>query len=137
MRNIRSRRMSFSFGVLPAIACVFLACLAAACAIDQVTPAYGAKVRFAEGKPLTFPDLTLEYAGERRVESAQYPRGFVVHDFVARHDGQEMPVSWSAGTGDIGPALFALVGHRYRLELDRSDDLGLLRDGELVLWQDE
>ena len=45
-------------------------------------------------------------------------------------------VSWSAGIGDIGPALFELGGHTYRLELRQSDALGRLADDELVLWQD-
>ena len=120
-----------------AIVCLVAGLLASACAVSPAAPGYGAKVRYSAGKPLVFPDLTLEYAGERRVESTQYPRGFVVHDFMARHDGQEARVSWSAGTGDIGPTLFDLAGRRYRLELDRSDALGSLRDGELVLWQDE
>jgi hypothetical protein len=36
----------------------------------------------------------------------------------------EKTVSWTAGTGDIGPVTFEFGGKRYQLELRRSDKLG-------------
>ena len=99
--------------------------------------AYGAKVRYQQGKPLSFPDLTLEFRGERQVDAGpRYPRGFVYHDFRARQGDEVLDVSWSAGTGDIGPTVFEFAGRTYRLELRQSDKLGRLADDELVLWQD-
>jgi hypothetical protein len=86
---------------------------------------------------LRYPDLTLLYRGERQGEAGpQYPQGFTYHDFRAEQGANSQDVSWTAGTGDIGPAVFEFAGHAYRLELRQSDDLGRLADDELVLWQD-
>ena len=36
---------------------------------------YGVKVRYHQGEPLSFPDLTLEFRGERQVDAgSRYPR---------------------------------------------------------------
>jgi hypothetical protein len=42
-------------------------------------------------------------------------------------------VSWSSGTGDIGPALFRVGSKQFALELSRSDKLGPLKANELVI----
>ncbi|HXV42535.1 MAG TPA: hypothetical protein VEC96_05700 [Anaerolineae bacterium] len=103
----------------------------------QPTPAYGTKVRYALNQPLTFPDLTLEFIGERWVDaSPNYPRGFTYYDFKVGHGDQEQIISWSAGTGDIGPAPFEVAGQDYWLELVSSDRLGRLEKDELVLWKE-
>lgn len=118
---------------------LLLVCTAvAACSMPSTTtPAYGAKVRYASGRPLVYPDLTLVYVGERKGEATtNFPAGFVFHDFSAQQGAEKITVSWSAGTGDIGPVTFAMAGRQYRLELKLSDNLGRLSDGELVLWQD-
>lgn len=96
-------------------------------------PTYGAKVTFAKRRPLSFPDFKLEYLGSRRVQPPQYPRGWVVHDFVASTATEKVPVSWSAGTGDIGPRQFAIAGKEFWLELVHSDKLGRLKDDQLVV----
>ncbi len=94
---------------------------------------YGAKVKFEQGHAESFPHFRLEYEGERRAESPQYSRGFVHQDFVASTDAERVPLSWSAGTGDIGPEPFTIAGERFKLELQRSDTLGALGPGELVI----
>ena len=95
--------------------------------------AYGTKVTFKKARPLTFPDFILLYVGERRAASRRYPRGFLNRDFIVSTDSERIAVSWSAGTGDIGPALFTIAGKEYGLELVRSDSLGRLKPNELVV----
>lgn len=98
---------------------------------DAVT--YGTKVKFSAGRTLYFPDFDLVYVGKRRVTPPQYPRGWSVYDFKVRAKSDEQMVSWSAGTGDIGPIRFKVNGTDFQLELSRSDKLGVLREDEVVV----
>lgn len=119
--------------------CIFLVISLGSCynVSPQPPPAYGTKVRYTLNQPLTFPDLTLEFSGERWVDaSPTYPRGFTYFDFKIRQGNQEQIISWSAGTGDIGPVLFEVNGQGYWLELRFSDSLGQLAENELVLWKE-
>ncbi|MCB0210260.1 MAG: tetratricopeptide repeat protein [Anaerolineae bacterium] len=120
-----------------ALSTVLLVIMVVACSrAPSEPPVYGAKIRYAEGQPLTFPDVTLEFVGERETPpSSDYPRAMRFYDFKVSQGNQAQLVSWSAGTGDIGPALFELAGNRYLLELAMSDQLGSLAEDELVLWQ--
>ena len=94
---------------------------------------YGAKITFRKAAPVAFPDFVLTYIGERKVASEKFPRGFLYHDFrVATAQGTQT-VSWSLGTGDIGPTHFKAAGKNFALELSRSDKLGRLREGEVVI----
>jgi hypothetical protein len=98
---------------------------------------YGKKERFAKGKALVFPDCELVFTGTRRVSSSAYPRGFLYYDFEARSGGQTKEVSWSSGTGDVGPEFFAVNGRKFVLELGSSAAFkGWLKDDELVLWRE-
>ena len=100
-------------------------------------PRYGVKTQYTQGQPLNFPDVTLEFLGKRKAPgSADYPRGMTFYDFRVYHGSQAQLVSWTAGTGDIGPTLFELAGSRYALELAMSDKLGSLDEDELVLWRE-
>jgi len=95
--------------------------------------AYGTKVSFTKARPLRFPDFTLEYSGERRLPSERFPRGFANYDFIASTASERITVSWSAGTGDIGPAIFTIARKQFCLELVMSDTLGRLKPDELVI----
>lgn len=95
--------------------------------------AYGVKLKFSVGRSLHFPDFDLTYAGKRRVTPPQYPRGWWTYDFKVRGKGGEQTVSWSAGTGDIGPTRFKVTGAEFQLELSQSDKLGALREDEMVV----
>ena len=95
--------------------------------------AYGAKITFTKGKPIAFRDFQLEYLGPRRVQSPQFSRGFLHHDFVASKGSERVPVSWSAGTGDIGPSVFVISRKTFWLELTASDTLGRLKPNQLVI----
>jgi hypothetical protein len=97
------------------------------------TVAYGAKVKFRGDQTLRFPDFEVIYVGKRHVTPPQYPRGWWAHDFKVRGKGDEQTVSWSAGTGDIGPVRFKVNGAEFQIELSLSDKLGHLRDDELVI----
>lgn len=96
---------------------------------------FGEKVAYSQNVPVKFEDFTLTYIGDRRVSSDVYPRGFLFHDFTAKTEREEKTVSWSSGTGDIGPAVFEIGGKKYALELDISEKLGILADHELVVWK--
>jgi hypothetical protein len=96
---------------------------------------YGARVKYRTGEKIEFPDFTIEYVGERRKSVSVYPRGFLYYDFKISRGKTEKVVSWTAGTGDIAPAQFEIAGKHYQIELRRSDQLGKLKDSELVIWQ--
>jgi hypothetical protein len=98
------------------------------------TVVYGSKVEFSAGRTLRFPDFELTYMGKRHVTPPRYPRGWWIHDFKVRSKGGEQTVSWSAGTGDIGPTRFKVNGAAFQVELSRSDKLGLLREDEMVVF---
>jgi len=120
--------------IIGALVTVHLSALAACYAEDVPGPAaYGAKVKFKTGSALRFPDFELTYAGKRRVVPPQYPRGWWVYDFAVRNKSDTKTVSWSSGTGDIGPTRFQMNGRSFQIELSHSDKLGPLREDELVV----
>ena len=96
---------------------------------------YGTRVKYMTGKRIDFPDFTIEYVGERRKTLPVYPRGFLYYDFKLRNGSTEKMVSWTSGTGLIGPMQFEIGGKHYQLELRHSDKLGKLGDNELVIWR--
>jgi len=96
---------------------------------------YGTRVKYQARQKIELPDFTIEFVGERRESSPTYPRGFLYYDFKVSRGYIVKTVSWSAGTGDIGPVEFEVGDKHYQLELRRSDKLGKLNDNELVIWQ--
>lgn len=136
MADFLSHPMSRTSLVVAAVGALALVgpSFAAVCFAAGPKPApYGAKVVFRAGSPIRFADFSLTFLGTRRVASEKYPREFVLHDFRVVEADTVVAVSWSAGTGDIGPAIFSLGGRRFALELKRSDHLGELGDDELVV----
>lgn len=105
----------------------------AACAPESRAADYGAKVAFKKGLAVTFADFALTYLGERQVKTKEYARGFTYHDFEVKGGTGAQKISWSSGTGDIGPTLFRVGGKQFALELSRSDKLGPLKSNELVV----
>jgi hypothetical protein len=102
------------------------------------TPArYGEPVRYATGVPLVYPDFRVQYVARSEIASEVYPRGFVFHNFLVISATGTQTVSWSSGTGDIGPQPFTVDGVTYLLELQRSDKLGPLSENTLVIWREE
>jgi hypothetical protein len=110
---------------------VLAACSHAADSLDTV--AYESKVRFRMDRTVHYTDFQVIYIGKRHVAPPQYPRGWWTYDFKVRGKGDEQTVSWSAGTGDIGPTRFKVNGTDFQIELSRSDKLGPLREDEMVV----
>ena len=104
-------------------------------AASEQKASYGTRVKYQAGQKIEFPDFTVEYVGESRKSLPVYPRGFLYYDFKVRTANIEKVVSWSSGTGDIGPVEFEIGSKRFLLELRRSDKLGKLQDNELVIRQ--
>ncbi len=104
-----------------------------ACVPQSGAADYGARVGFKKDGPISFADFTLTYLGERHVASERYPRGFTYHDFRVAGATGTQTVSWSSGTGDIGPALFRVGSKSFAVELSRSDKLGPLKADEVVI----
>lgn len=105
------------------------------CAKSMRTPAFGDKVRFKKDVPLNFGELKIDFKGERRVSSETFPQGFLHYDFRVTSGDEHVFVSWSSGTGDIGPVSFEVNGQKYALEMRMSDKLGRLADDEIVVWK--
>jgi hypothetical protein len=99
----------------------------------ETTAKYDGKVAYAKRKAISFPDFTLTYEGVREVSPPAGLRAWKMHDFVVETEGKGQKVSWSSGTGDIGPTTFNVNGKKYLLELAISDTLGKLKEGELVV----
>jgi len=126
MKTLITRRM--------ALWSIFSLFGASACSAAYGAGGYGAKVRFAKNTPIAFPDFDLTYTGRRHVATKVYPRGFDYDDFKISRGGKDITVSWSAGTGDIGPTLFEFGGHQFSLELRRAQRFsGWLKEDELVI----
>jgi hypothetical protein len=96
---------------------------------------YGTRIKYASGKKIEFPDFTIEYVGEHRTTTPMYPRGFLYYDFKVSKGKTARMVSWTSGTGLIGPMQFEIGGKNYQLELRHSNKLGNLNENELVIWQ--
>ena len=115
---------------------LFFITLAACNGGSAQTLRYGKKVHYAQGEPLDFPDLTLEFVGITEYPPSDlYPRSMYAYEFKASKEGESQLISWSSGTGDIGPTFFEISGKKFSLELALSDELGPLEKDELVVWR--
>jgi hypothetical protein len=95
--------------------------------------AYDSPVKFREGRTWRYPDFELTYIGRYHVAPPQYRRGWWRSDFKVKSGNSEQTISWSAGTGDIGPAQFTVAGVIFNLDLVWSEKVGKLKDDELVV----
>lgn len=100
---------------------------------DSESAAYGTKVGFKKGAALSFPDFALTYLGKRHVDSPVFKPGFNYEDFRVSRGNDSITVSWSSGTGLLGPQEFKFGGGEYELELRHTDKLGWLKDNEVVV----
>ncbi len=108
-------------------------CVVRAGGVQRVSP-YNAKVAYRQGEPLAFRDFALTYQGETKANPPKGLHAWTIYHFVVKTpEGKEQKVSWSAGTGDIGPTAFQVGARRFLLELMRSDTLGKLQESELVI----
>jgi hypothetical protein len=97
--------------------------------------AYGQKINYLDRKSKQLPDISVRFVGERKENSKIFPSGFVNEDFEVVKAVETKKVSWSSGTGDIGPIFFDIGGEPYVLELAISDVYDVMNNGEMVVWQ--
>lgn len=97
---------------------------------------YSAKVPYREKEPLTFADFSLVYTGQSKANPPKGLHAWTIHHFTVTSKEGEQKITWSAGTGDIGPTVFQVGAQKFLLELSRSDTLGKLGEGELVVRVD-
>lgn len=95
--------------------------------------AYNTRVAFREKKAILFPDFTLTYLGKRQAAPPAGLRGWSFHDFTVSAGGHEQRVSWTSGTGDIGPTEFKVGAKTFLLEMGISDTLGKMKADEVVV----
>lgn len=94
---------------------------------------YGEKVSYESGKELKFPDFSIKFTGKREVTGA--PVRMTFYDFEVSKGETKKKISWSSGTGDIGPTFFEIGGAEFVLELRQSDLLKSVGEGNLVVWK--
>jgi len=102
-------------------------------AISARAADFGAKVTYQKDTPMQFGHFTLTFVGERRVVTEKFPPGMTFYNFRVASQAGNQTISWSSGTGDIGPTVFKVGSEQFWLELKRSDKLGKLKDSELVV----
>jgi hypothetical protein len=124
---------------LPVIFLGFCMCSTGAAEVNH----YGKRVRFVAGKYVSYPDFTIRFVGTRREVPMMYSRGWLVYDFeVLAARGETVKVAWSAGTGELVPATFAVGGRHYFLELkatalEPDSRQSWLNDDEMIIWKKE
>jgi hypothetical protein len=110
--------------------------IACALTVSACAPApadYGMKVRFKKDVALAFPEFDLTYLGRRHVDSPKFKPGFNYEDFRISRGKDTITVSWSSGTGSLGPREFEFAGRNFELELRHHDTLGWLKEDEVVV----
>jgi hypothetical protein len=100
---------------------------------ENVTLKYGEKVSYTNGDELKFPDFTIKFVGKREATGA--PVKMTFYDFEVSKGETKKKISWSSGTGDIGPTFFEIAGENFVLELSQSDILKSIGEGNLVIWK--
>lgn len=133
MRNLHALLLSLTLLLLLGCVVPLPKVLSNNAPLQSGVAAYGEKVVYAPGQLIRFPDFTLTYVGTRHESSAIFPHGFDFHDFQIQRASESYTVSWSSGTGEVGPTFFAVHGQTYRLELVYSDQFTWLGDHELVI----
>lgn len=110
---------------------------------EEVAGAYGRPVPYALQQAVQYPDFSVRFLGARREVISVYPRGFLYYDFEIFSRAQEKTtVSWTSGTGVLGPQAFEVDGEGYFLEL-KANSLETdarkrwLKEDELIIWKRE
>ena len=113
----------------------FLVFVDLATADDAIGGRYGSPFSYEVAKSITFPDFSFRYDGTE--PGANYPgtnrRMGDVIQFRVETAEKSQAVSWSSGTGDIGPSFFKVGMACFRLELKQSDKIGRLEAGNAVI----
>lgn len=105
---------------------------------DNQMQKYGEKVSYSSGEELRFPDFSIKFIGKREEKLSSdmiFPLTMTFYDFEVAKDDAKQKISWSSGTGDIGPTFFDFNGAGYVLELAQSDIIKSLDEGVFVIWK--
>ncbi len=95
--------------------------VAPAYAQDSGKNMYDTISNFTPDAWLIFEDFSLRYVGERVVEpSGRITITMRFQQFDVNTSQGMQRIEWSAGTGDIGPAKFAVGAKNFYLELQRT-----------------
>lgn len=99
---------------------------------------YGSWETYSSTDPLVYPDFKLRFLGFGLSEQPlpDFPPMGQVYRFLVFQGGLETTVSWSSGTGDIGPELFEISGRKFFLEMISSYHLREKAGSEqqIVVW---
>ena len=99
---------------------------------------YGKKIDYSDQEVKKLPDISIRFLEKRREASPVFPRGFTYYDFEVMKGEEKKKISWSSGTGVIGPTYFEIAGEEYVLELAASKaHRGFMEEGEMVIWRKE
>jgi hypothetical protein len=67
---------------------------------------YGEKINYLDRETKRLPDFSIRFIKERHAQSPMFRTGFTFYDFEVTNGTETKTVSWSSGTGDIGPTFF-------------------------------
>jgi hypothetical protein len=99
---------------------------------------YGKWKRYSKEYFLIYPDLNLHYKGTSL--GAFYPGSSTrrmgdEYNFIAESGNHKVDISWSQGTGEIGPVFFTLADKNFVIEMERSEILDQWAlDDTLIIW---
>lgn len=95
---------------------------------------YGEKVQYEKGTVIQFPDFRLVYIGDKWLSGKNGATWSMVFNLFEISDGKiSKEISWSSGTGNIGPNPFEFKGKKYNIEKTISDNFGQLKLNELII----
>ena len=95
------------------------------------------KTYYAKNKTINLPYFTVEYLGERKENYGMKQNVFLYHDFKIKKAKEEKIISWSSGTGDIGPEYFEFEEKPYTIELQYANTFKKLQNNEIVICKSE
>ena len=99
---------------------------------------YGRWETYSLTESLIYPDFKILFTGSE--EGAFYPNSTShrmgrVYKFAVSGGASKTTVSWSSGTGDIGPSLFEVGGKKFFLEMFKSNHLKLpALENQIAIW---
>lgn len=99
---------------------------------------YGKKIDYSDHAVKKLHDISIRFLQTRHEASSVFPRGFIYYDFEVMKGDEKKKISWSSGTGAIGPTYFEIGSAKYVLELAASKaQSGFMKEGEMVIWREE
>ena len=95
---------------------------------------YSERVKYEKGIAVQFPDFTLTYTGDKEMSGKNGATWYMIFNLFNISDGKtSKEISWSSGTGAIGPNPFEFNNKKYSIEKAFSDKLGKLEQDELII----